>query len=157
MVGDTAKKRRKQPEPRAGCKSSATTFFSWANAQSDISVNSAEAEILRDQKVLPIISGIQTDSPAERTQHLVAACSIIEDPICRKLLLKQHIIQTILEKVLADPSREVTTAGWALLNKIVLYEGYDISLHLYRKGILERIGGAITTVGEIPPWKVPDG
>ncbi|RVD86594.1 uncharacterized protein DFL_004862 [Arthrobotrys flagrans] len=146
MVNDTAKKRRKQPEPRAGRKSSATTFFSWANPQSDISVNSAEAEILRDQKVLPIISGIQAASPAERRQHLVAACSIVEDPVCRKLLLKQHIIQTILEKVLADSSQEVNTAGWALLNKIVLYEGYDISLHLYRKGIFKKIRGAINTI-----------
>ncbi|KAK6508171.1 hypothetical protein TWF506_010272 [Arthrobotrys conoides] len=146
MVGDIAKKRRKQPEPRAGRKSSATTFFSWANPQSDVSVNSAEAEILRDQKILPIISGIQAGSPAEKTQHLVAACSIIEDSICRKLLLKQHIIQTVLEKVLADSSQEVVTAGWALLNKIVLYEGYDISLHLYRKGIFSQIIRAIMTI-----------
>ncbi|KAF3158141.1 hypothetical protein TWF225_008890 [Orbilia oligospora] len=146
MVGDTAKKRRKQPEPRAGRKSSATTFFSWANPQPNISVNSAESEILRDQKILPIISGIQAGSPAEKKQHLIAACSIIEDPICRKLLLKQHIIQIILDKVLADSSQEVVTAGWALLNKIVLYEGYDISLHLYRKGIFSQITGAITTI-----------
>ncbi|KAK6512066.1 hypothetical protein TWF481_000963 [Arthrobotrys musiformis] len=143
---NASRKRRKQPEPRAGRKSSATTFFSWANPQSNISVNSAEAEILRDQKVLPIISGIQADSPADRTQHLVAAGSIIEDPICRKLLLKQHVVQVVLDKVLADTSQEVATAGWGLLNKIVLYEGYDISLHLYRKGIFEHIGGAIATI-----------
>ncbi|KAK6333488.1 hypothetical protein TWF718_011296 [Orbilia javanica] len=146
MTDNTARKRRKQPEPRAGRKSSATTFFSWSNPQSAISVNSAEAEILRDQKVLPIISGIQASSPAERAQHLVAASSIVEDPVCRKLLLKQHIVQTIIEKVLAEDSQEVVTAGWGLLDKIVLYEGYDISLHLYRKGIFERISGAIVTI-----------
>ncbi|KAK6348854.1 hypothetical protein TWF730_009622 [Orbilia blumenaviensis] len=146
MADNTSKKRWKQPEPRTCRKSSATTVFSWTNPKSNISVNSAEAEILRDQKVLPIIAGIQAGSPAERTQHLVAACSIVEDPICRKLLLKQHIIQTILDKVLADASEEVTTAGWGLLNKIVLYEGYDIALHLYRKGIFEKIDVAVQTI-----------
>ncbi|KAK6526769.1 hypothetical protein TWF281_009972 [Arthrobotrys megalospora] len=142
----TTKKHRKQAEPRVSRKSSATTFFSWANPQSNLSVNSAEAEILRDQKVLPIIAGIQANSPAERTQHLVAAYSIVEDTICRKLLLKQGINGIILEKVLADSSQDVVTAGWGLLNKIVLYEGYDIALYLYRKGIFERISEAITTI-----------
>ncbi|EPS38059.1 hypothetical protein H072_8206 [Dactylellina haptotyla CBS 200.50] len=147
MVDPTAtKKRKKQSEPRAGKKSSANAFFLWSNPQSHPSTNSAENEILRDQKITPIIAGIQSQSPAERVQHLNAASSIVEDPLCRKLLLREHVVRVVMEHSLLDGAQEVVTAGWGFLNKLVSYEGYDVAVHLYRKGILDLVGGIIDNI-----------
>ncbi|KAF3903001.1 hypothetical protein ABW20_dc0107508 [Dactylellina cionopaga] len=146
MVDTTSKKRKKQSEPRVGRKSPSTAFFSWSNPQSSPSANSAEAEILRDQKITPILAGIQAASPDERQQHLAAAFSILEDPSCRKLLLKEHIIRVLMERSLVDSTQEVVTAAWACLNKLVAYEGYDVAVHLYRKGILKLVDGIIDNI-----------
>lgn len=148
MADTSNKKRRKQPAPRTGRKSSSTTFYTWLNPQTEPATNSAELEILRDQKTSPIISGIQHGSPADRVLHLAAANSIMVDPTCRKLLLRAGLIKILLEQVLVDASQEVVCAGWGVLRKLGELEGYDVSVHLYRQGISKLIDGIIDNVCE---------
>ncbi|KAF3904154.1 hypothetical protein AA313_de0205323 [Arthrobotrys entomopaga] len=150
MVDMTSKKRKKQSGPRAGTKSPATALFSWSLPQPSPNTipatNTAETEIIRDQKISPIITGIQSATPAERAQHLVAATSIVEDPSCRKLLLREHIVRLVMERSLCDSAQEVVAAAWAFLNTLVLHEGYDVAVHLYRKGILKHVDGIIESI-----------
>ncbi|KAK6533353.1 hypothetical protein TWF694_002303 [Orbilia ellipsospora] len=153
MADITNKRRKKQSEPRAGIKSSATALFSWFLPQpapnTTTATNTAEAEIIRDQKISPIIAGIQSAIPTERAQHLIAATSIIEDPVCRKLLLREHIVRLVMEQSLCDSAQEVVAAAWAFLNSLVLYEGYDVAVHLYRKEILKHVDGIIKNIEPI--------
>ncbi|KAF3938141.1 hypothetical protein ABW19_dt0210193 [Dactylella cylindrospora] len=146
MEDTTGRKRKKPSEPRAGRKSPSTAYFSWLHHQVSPSTNSAEAEILRDQKISPLLAGIQSISPVERARHLAAAYSIVEDPACRKLLLKEHIVHLIMDRSLLDIAQEVVTAAWAFLNKLSLYEGYDVLVHLYRKGIMNLADRAIENI-----------
>ncbi|EWC48637.1 hypothetical protein DRE_01859 [Drechslerella stenobrocha 248] len=137
------KKRKKQSEPRV-CRRA--PFSSNAQSQASPPLNSAETEVLRDQKIAPILAGLQAVDPAGRAQSLLAACAIIDDPLCRRLLLKEQIIRRVMEQSLVDPAQEVVTAGWRLLNKLVLLGGYDAAVHLYRQGILGLVDGILDNI-----------
>ncbi|KAK6350254.1 hypothetical protein TWF696_006489 [Orbilia brochopaga] len=141
MADSTSKNRRKQSEPRPRRKAAATTLF--LDSDSPPSTSTAENEVIRDQKILPIINGIQAASPADRAQHLNAATSIVEDAQCRKLLLREHIVRVVMEQSLLDPAQDVVAAAWVLLDKLVEYEGHDVSVHLFRKGILKLVDSTI--------------
>ncbi|KAF3918095.1 hypothetical protein ABW21_db0207681 [Orbilia brochopaga] len=141
MADSTNKKRRKQSEPRPRRKSPVTAVF--LDSESPPTISTAEIEVIRDQKIMPIIAGIQASNPSDRAQHLVAATSIVEDAQCRKLLLREHIVRVVIEQSLLDSAQEVVVAAWALFDRLVEREGHDVAVHLFRKGILKLVDGAI--------------
>ncbi|KAJ6262019.1 hypothetical protein Dda_2821 [Drechslerella dactyloides] len=144
MADSASKKRKKQSEPCPRRKAAATALF--LDPESLPSTSTAEIEVVRDQKITPILAGVLAANPADRAKHLAAASSIVEDGRCRRLLLKDHIIQVVMEQSLLDPAQEVVAAAWTFLDKLVEHGGYDVAVHLYRRGIMKLVDGIVDSL-----------
>lgn len=101
---------------------------------------------LRETKILPVVKNISSISVNERVQAVTAVANLVEDPTCRKLLLKEKIVAALMEQTLNDSSPEVIVRGWGALRNLAVEEGYDVCLHMYRKDILTPIAAAISKV-----------
>ena len=101
---------------------------------------------LRESKILPVVKNISSLDASERVQAVTAIANLVEDPTCRKLLLKERIVITLMEKTLNDSSPEVVVRGWGALRNLAVEEGYDVCLHMYRKDILTPLAAAIPKV-----------
>ncbi|KAF8459598.1 hypothetical protein BGX38DRAFT_1149821 [Terfezia claveryi] len=99
---------------------------------------------LRETKILPIVKNISSINVNERVQAVTAVANLVEDPTCRKLLLKERIVAALMEQTLNDSSPEVIVRGWGVLRNLAVEEGYDVCLHMYRKDILTPIAAAIS-------------
>jgi len=121
---------------------------SKAKSSTQPAINSATNEILREQKILPITQGIQSTSPTDRVQSLAALSNIVRDETCRKLLLKERIVNILLEQSIKDASQEVVVLAWGALRSLAKEEGYDVALHLYRKDVMVPAWAAIENVCE---------
>lgn len=105
---------------------------------------------LRDSKILPVVKNVSSLDVNERVQAVSAIANLVEDPTCRKLLLKERIVAALMEKTLNDSSPEVVVRGWGALRNLAVEEGYDVCLHMYRKDILTPIAAAIPKVQSDP-------
>ena len=114
-----------------------------------ITINSATTEIIRDQKILPLVAGITSSTPEDRKLNLAAIPNLVKDETCRKLLLKEKIVKRLMEFPLSDPSNEIVMLAWAAMRSLVKEEGYDIAIHIYREKILAPIKEAVANVCEL--------
>ncbi|KAF8421226.1 hypothetical protein EV426DRAFT_219561 [Tirmania nivea] len=103
---------------------------------------------LRESKILPVVKNISSIDVNERVQAVTAVANLVEDPTCRKLLLKERIVAALMEQTLNDSSPEVIVRGWGALRNLAVEEGYDVCLHMYRKDILTPIAAAISKLQE---------
>ena len=118
------------------------------SSSTSINGNSATNEILREQKITPVIKGTIATSANDRSQYLATVENLVTDAACRKLLLKDRIVPIIMEHALKDSTPEVVVRGWGVLRSLAQEEGYDVSIHLYRKDIMTPIKATIENVGE---------
>ena len=98
-----------------------------------------ELVALRESKVLPIIRDLQSSEPKSRASAAAAVSSIIHDSRCRKLLLREQIVPTVLRQTLTDASLDGRAAGWGILHVLAQEEDPDFCVHLYRLDILTAI------------------
>ena len=108
----------------------------------DIGQNNA----IRNDKILPVVKNITSVNASERVEALSAIANLVEDETCRKLLLKERIVPTLMEQSLNDSSSEVVVRAWGALRNLAVEEGYDVCLHMYRKDILTPIAASISKV-----------
>jgi len=106
----------------------------------------AETAALRDQKILPIIAALASPEPKKRSEAAVAVANLIEDQRCRKLLLKEQLVRVIMEQTITDSNLEVMAAGWGVLRNLILEEGDDFRIHLFRQDILTPVDAVIRNV-----------
>lgn len=109
-----------------------------------------ELAALREQKILPVIKDLQSADPKQRSSAASAISNIIQDTKCRKLLLREQIVHTILTQTLTDSALESRAAGWGILQILTQEEEADFCLHLYRSDILSAIEFASKTVNKDP-------
>jgi hypothetical protein len=75
---------------------------------------------------------------------------LIEDDKTRKLLLRERVVQILLEQTITDSGLESKSAGWGILRNLALEEEADFSVHLYRQDILTPMSVIIQNVWQHP-------
>ncbi|KAM0563481.1 hypothetical protein ACHAPJ_001202 [Fusarium lateritium] len=108
-----------------------------------------ELAALRESKILPVINDLKSADPKSRSAAAAAVSNIIQDEKCRKLLLREQIVHTILTQTLTDAALESRAAGWGILQVLAQEEEPDFCIHLYRVDILTAIEFAVKSVTEI--------
>ncbi|ODQ64856.1 hypothetical protein NADFUDRAFT_65992 [Nadsonia fulvescens var. elongata DSM 6958] len=113
--------------------------------KSSAPVNRSEAkdEQIRQTKIAPLISKLSSTSTNDRSMSISAITAMIDDPKLRTLLLKEGLIKIVLTQLLSDSSEEVVMESYGLLRNIVLEDGYDVCIHLWRSDILTAIQSAM--------------
>ncbi|KAG5927518.1 hypothetical protein E4U42_002161 [Claviceps africana] len=107
-----------------------------------------ELAALREAKILPVIQNLRKADPKSRSSAATAITNLIQDTRCRKLLLREHIVHTVLTQTLTDAAWESRAAGWGILQVLAQEEEPDFCVHLFRSDILTAMAYAARTVGE---------
>ncbi|KAH7160838.1 hypothetical protein EDB81DRAFT_328538 [Dactylonectria macrodidyma] len=94
---------------------------------------------LREEKILPVIRDLKSADPKSRAAAAAAVSNIIQDERCRKLLLREKIVHTVLTQTLTDAALESRAAGWGILQVLAQEEEPDFCVHLYRVDALTAI------------------
>lgn len=105
-----------------------------------------ELASIREQRILPVLKDLTSAELETRSSAAKAIANLIEDSKCRKLLLREKIVQILFEQTLTDSSLETRASGWGILRNLALEEEADFCIHLYRQDILTAIEGTIKTV-----------
>lgn len=95
-----------------------------------------ELATLREKRILPVIQDLRSSDPKARSAAASAVANIVEDEKCRKLLLREQIVQILLTETLTDSSIDSRAAGWEILRVIASEEESDFCVHLFRLDIL---------------------
>ncbi|KAL7796643.1 hypothetical protein V8C37DRAFT_372472 [Trichoderma ceciliae] len=98
-----------------------------------------ELAALRESKILPIINDLKRADPKARSAAASLISSIIQDTKCRKLLLREQIVFTVLTQTLTDAALESRAAGWGILQVLAQEEEADFCVHLFRQDVLTAI------------------
>ncbi|PFH58385.1 hypothetical protein XA68_13726 [Ophiocordyceps unilateralis] len=91
---------------------------------------------LREAKVLPAVKQLSSADTRARSAAAAAVATLAQDPECRQLLLREHIVHTLLTQTLTDAALESRAAGWGILQLLAQEEGHDFCVHLFRQDIL---------------------
>ena len=105
-----------------------------------------ELAAIREQRILPVLKDLQSAELKKRSAAASVITNIIEEPKCRKLLLREQIIRILFEQTLTDSNLETRTSGWGILRNLALEEEADFCIHLYRQDILTTIEGVVRSV-----------
>ncbi|GAB0133046.1 hypothetical protein EsDP_00001463 [Epichloe bromicola] len=107
-----------------------------------------ELAALREAKILPVIKHLRDADPKSRSSAATAITNLIQDTRCRKLLLREQIVHTLLTQTLTDAAWESRAAGWGILQVLAQEEEADFCVHLFRSDVLTAIEYAAGTVGK---------
>ncbi|CAM1511508.1 Fc.00g090210.m01.CDS01 [Cosmosporella sp. VM-42] len=114
-----------------------------------------ELAALRESKILPVIQELKSADPKSRSAAAAAITNIIQDSRCRKLLLREQVVHTVLTQTLTDNALESRAAGWGILQVLAREEEPDFCVHLFRVDILTAIEFAAKFVSETLLSKEP--
>ncbi|KAL7269245.1 hypothetical protein RUND412_008104 [Rhizina undulata] len=109
-------------------------------------LNLAELDALRDSKILPVVRNLSSAFSKERAEAVAVVNNLLQDANCRRLLLKERVMQKLMEEMLNDSSQEVVVHGWGALRIIAAEEGYDQSINMFRKDVLTPAATAVTKI-----------
>ncbi|KAF7547124.1 hypothetical protein G7046_g9102 [Stylonectria norvegica] len=107
-----------------------------------------ELAALRESKILPVIRDLQSADPKARSAAAAAIANIIQDTKCRKLLLREQVVHTVMTQTLTDAALESRAAGWGILQVLAQEEEPDFCIHLHRVDVLTAIEFAAKAVSE---------
>jgi hypothetical protein len=111
-----------------------------------IARNEAKDEETRQQKILPLIAQLSSATAGDRATAISAIIAMAEDTRLRELLLKEKLVQTVMTQSLSDSSEEIVAEAYGLLRNLVIEEGYDVAIFMYRQDILTPAEASLTTV-----------
>lgn len=120
-----------------------------SSGRSATAVDSSQHNALRQEKILPVVKDLTSVNANERTHAIKAIANLVEDEVCRKLLLREKLVQIIMEQTINDSEAEAVLWGWGALRNLAVEEGYVMCMHMYRKDILTPILVAISKVCRI--------
>ncbi|GME82972.1 unnamed protein product [Ambrosiozyma monospora] len=88
------------------------------------------------QKITPLISQLSASATNDRSIALSTILLLCDnDPTSRKLFLKNNLVKILLTKLIHDESDEIVVDAYGLLRNLIIEEGYDLSVHLWRSDI----------------------
>lgn len=105
-----------------------------------------ELAALREKRILPVINDLRSSDPKARSAASSAVANIVQDEKCRKLLLREQIVQILLTETLTDTNLDSRAAGWEILRVIASEEESDFCIHLFRLDTLTAIQHAAKNV-----------
>lgn len=105
-----------------------------------------ELAAIREKRILPLLLDLQSPESKKRSSAASVIANLIEDPKCRKLLLREQIVSILLEQTLTDSDLDARNAGWGVLRNLAIEEDSDFSVHLFRRDILTAIDGVVRNV-----------
>ncbi|KAI1776911.1 hypothetical protein F4818DRAFT_363221 [Hypoxylon cercidicola] len=105
-----------------------------------------ELAAIREKSILPVLKDLQSAEPKSRSAAAGAIANIVQDAKCRKLLLREKIVNILLTETLTDASLESRAAGWEILRELTAKEEPDFCIHLYRMDITTAIQHACAKV-----------
>lgn len=105
-----------------------------------------ELAAIREKSILPVLKDLQSPEPKSRSAAAGAIANIIQDTRCRKLLLREKVVNILLTETLTDASLESRAAGWEILRVLTAEEEADFCIHLYRVDILTALQHACAKV-----------
>ena len=114
-----------------------------------------ELAALRESKILPVLKELRSPEGKSRTAAASAIANIVTDTKCRKLLLREQIVHTVLTETLTDNSIDGRVAGWEILRVLAQEEEADFCVHLYRSDVLTAIQHAAKSVSAWDPSSFP--
>lgn len=89
----------------------------------------------RESKILPIIAKLKSVIPNDKSMALGTISVMCEDAKLRSMLLKEKLLQIIMEQCLNDKNSEIIVESFGLLRNLVIEEGYDVAMYLWRQNI----------------------
>ncbi|KAK5780577.1 Syo1p PWA37_003216 [Arxiozyma heterogenica] len=98
------------------------------------------------RKIEPLIKQLQSAVPNDRNIALSSISVLCEDPHMRHLLLKEKLIQIILNNLLNDNNMDIVIEAVGLLRNLTLEEGYDLAIHLWRNQIWTAIKDGLNKI-----------
>ena len=107
-----------------------------------------ELAAIREATIMPILNDLKSADPKSRTKAATAITNIIQQPKCRKLLLREQIVHTILTQTLTDAALESRAAGWGILQVLAEEEEVDFCVHLFRSEVVTAMQFAAATLTE---------
>ncbi|KAK3318540.1 hypothetical protein B0H66DRAFT_242419 [Apodospora peruviana] len=107
-----------------------------------------ELAALRESRILPVLKGLKSPDAKSRTAAAAAVANIVTDTKCRKLLLREQVVHTVLTETLTDASIDSRAAGWEILRVLSQEEESDFCVHLFRLDILTAIEHAAKAIIE---------
>jgi len=90
---------------------------------------------LRENKILPLIAKLKSVVPNDKSMALGTVSLVCEDAKLRSLLLKEKLLQIVMEQCIVDENSEIIVESFGLLRNLVLEEGYDVAMYLWRQNI----------------------
>ena len=105
-----------------------------------------ELAALRETRILPVLKDLRSPEPKSRTAAASVIANIVEDTKCRKLLLREQVVHTVLTETLTDTSLDSRAAGWQILKVLAREEDSDFCVHLFRLDVLTAIQHAAKAV-----------
>ncbi|KAH3683751.1 hypothetical protein WICPIJ_005270 [Wickerhamomyces pijperi] len=105
------------------------------NRAASSSEQTKQDDNLRTSKIIPVIAKLQSAIPNDRSTAISTIAVMLEDTKFRKLLLKEKLVQIILDQCLTDSNIEIVVESFGLLRNLVIEEGYDVSTYLWRQNI----------------------
>lgn len=106
------------------------------NRADPLARKTAQDEKIVNEKILPLLNQLKSPKPAERAVAIGAMNAMADDPKLRRMLMKEKAVQTILAHTLTDSSQEITSESYGFLRNVVLEEGRDAAMFLFRQNIL---------------------
>ncbi|KAI3402289.2 hypothetical protein KGF56_004859 [Candida oxycetoniae] len=105
-------------------------------------------EATRQSKILPLLNKLRSTVPNDKSMALGAITVLAEDQRMRQLLLKERLVQIVMETCLNDSNDETTVEAFGLLRNLGIEEGRDVAKHLWRQGIWTTIENALNKINE---------
>ncbi|CCK70183.1 Syo1p KNAG_0D04380 [Huiozyma naganishii CBS 8797] len=100
--------------------------------------SSKDANLI-NTKIQPLLKNLQSSVPNDRSMALSSISVLCEDPHMRFLLLKEKLVQTVSTTLINDSNTDIVIESLGLLRNLVLEEGYDVAIHLWRIDIWSNI------------------
>lgn len=114
--------------------------------KSGMSKQDLKDETTRQKKIIPLISKLSSSAPNDRSMGLSAIMVLAEDATMRRLLLKERLVQTIMEQTLNDLNDEIVVELFGLLRNLTLEEGHEVAKYLWRSNIWAAIEKALDKI-----------
>lgn len=105
------------------------------NPLSNQSKDERQDASLRESKILPIIAKLKSVVPNDKSMALGTISVMCEDSKLRNMLLKEKLLQLVMEQCLNDENSEIIVESFGLLRNLVIEEGYDVAMYLWRQNI----------------------
>ncbi|CAN3356929.1 synchronized import protein 1 [Diutina catenulata] len=110
-------------------------------------------------EVAPLIARLKSADPKEKAMAIGTLGVLCENGPMRQVLLKEKLVQTVMEYCLHDASREVETEAFGLLRNLAIDEGYDVIKFMWRQNVWASVETALAgaAAGFGPEWERRSG